>query len=162
MAANEMAANEMAANQFSINDMITAIFKNDKNDKDETRDAFEEECKRVFVSETSPNRSTNTNNIDDIIITEYDYPVLGGLLAKYTLNYMTNGNHFSPEQIQRLQGWVTSYDILNDTYKDTIRLYGSSNDGGRRRSKRSHRKTRKGKSQKHRSKGGRRGKSRKH
>ena len=44
----------------------------------------------------------------------------------------------------------------------TAKAYSSSANGGRRRSKRSHRKTRKGKSRKHRSKGGRRGKSRKH
>lgn len=40
--------------------------------------------------------------------------------------------------------------------------YHNDNYGGGRRSKRSHHKTRKGKSRKHRSKGGRRGKSRKH
>lgn len=139
--------------------MINAIFK---NDNDNTRIKFKEDCERDFVQEMSPSRSTNTNNIDDIIITEYDYFVLGGLLAKYTLNYNTNGYHFSSEQIKRLQNWVKSYDRLNETYKDAIRLFSSPNDGGRRRSKRSHRKTRKGKSQKHRSKGGRRGKSRKH
>lgn len=163
----------------TVGDVLNAIFKNDHN---KTYMKFLEDITKLVdeIYKDDVNRSTNTLSIYKEEFYENDYDNLASLLARYAtigvtqrfaqgsfkygdyVQHNKTNYHFSETEKQQLNKWLENHPMLKTKYDHYIREYTTNQDGGRRRSKRSHRKTRKGKSQKHRSKGGRRGKSRKH